>query len=171
MSLLVMNRPESLGIKGLDDIFEDVDLLEGPDATRVVLGELTGSKLARIKRVSDLILGKEVDHHDYFVDLALPHSRFQEVTTVFSSAWRVTPQAAAKEEVEAEYKARELFAVYHPATQPELSSPEEIFNWYDENANKKTLGAIPDISPNIYTVQGMEELIRYGNFQGVEPDA
>jgi hypothetical protein len=166
-----VSKPESLNVDRLEDLFEDPAFIEGSSLTRVVLGELKGAKLARIKRVSTLILGKELDHRDYFVDLALPHDRFPEITTVLSSAWKVTPQAATAEQVTAEYKPKELFAVYHSKSQPQLESPADIFNWYDNVAEQQTLGAIPDISPNIYTAQGMKEIVKYGSFHGVDPSA
>lgn len=182
MSLALMSKPESLDIAGLDGIFENVEPLDGPDVTRVVIGEIGEDRLARIKRVSLLVLDKEVSHHDYFVNLAVPHDRFEEITIVYSSAWKVTPQAAASPQAVAEHKSNEIFgAVYHPASQPALRELVEIFDWYDslderekelkdKNKTKKTPGTTPNISPNIYTVSGMEELVRYASFKAVKKD-
>jgi hypothetical protein len=172
MSLAVVSKAEGLDISGLDGIFDGVEPLDeqGPDATRVVVGELKRGKLARIKRVATVVLGDELEHHDYFVNLAIPQYQFDELTLVLSSVWKVTPQAASQEEVVAEYKPGEVYALYHPKMQPELESPADIFDWYDDPKTKRqSVGGVPnDVSPNIYTVAGMEELIKYGKFKGIQ---
>lgn len=174
MSLTVMsNSEELLDVELFDPVFKEIDPVETNILTRTVIGELEGNKLARIKRVAELILREEVDHHKYSVELAVPHDAHDEIIVVYSSFWDVTPLAAAKNSVLAEVKSKEEFAVYHPRMQPALETPEDIFAWYDnvvENKGQVTVGSTAEVEPNIYTASGMEKLIRIAEFRQVEQD-
>jgi hypothetical protein len=159
-----MSSEESLDTSILNPIFEGVEPFGENELTRTVIGELDEHVIARIRKVSSFVLEQEMPPYKYFVDLAEPY-RLKDTTVVFSSLWEVSPQAGALEMVGAERKPVEEFAVYHSSVQPPLKSREEIFDWYDSKAKKSILGATPLVIPNIFTVAGIEELVRTGNFR------
>lgn len=166
MSLTLMSKTETLDSSLIEPIFEGVEpVMDGPQIRRTVIGELEGNKLARIRRISMTVLKNEVKHHDYRVDLAAPYGRFgQNITVVYSSLWVVTALAAQEKGAVAEVKDSEQFAVFNRMVLDSMDSPEDIFTLYDE-AKKMTPAITPDINPNIYTPEGMQELIETANFK------
>lgn len=169
-SVLTMKSQETLPISDLDDIFSTVEPVVDIHMTRTVVGYLDEERVSRIKKVVDKTQSGEASHHHYDVDLVVP-TRFPEIRIVLSALWKVTPLQAAGRVVLAESRGEEIFAIFNPRKQ-EIKTLEEIFEWYDNNPEEKQKPNVtPDVTPNIYTVTGMQELIKYGNFKGVNPDA
>jgi hypothetical protein len=182
MSSVLMDRPEtfnfepteSLNASLLDVLFEGVEREEnGEEASRTVIGQVSERQVARIIKKTKLLPSmdseerQETGHCDFEVSLVSPHDIHEEISIVASSVWNVSPSAALESDPEAvEVPSSRRFAIYF---HPENTKTENIFVWYDNQAEMNVPDSATETSPNIYARDGMTKLvndfdriIRYG---------
>lgn len=177
MSLLEreINSDTELDASKLKELFEDVDpVRQGSEYRRIILSEIEYNKWVRLQRIAAAIpevlqagedAFKESNDYSYQLDLASLH-RLGGAIIIYSSFWK--PQAGEVSNIIEEQPTKAEAAFLGRKTIEAMARSEgakvgDIFNYYDET-KKQTPGFIssgsePDIVPNIYTPQGVEQLV------------
>jgi hypothetical protein len=169
MSSLEMGMPAGVELDTLEPIFEDLTPMRTDiDLVRAVVWATDRIKAARIIRVSPLrLIRGEAGGWDaeelprpitYNASLGVPHRLGG--LTVFNATWIAGP-----EEDSAHYLQRgEFFQHYNAVDAESLTTPEDIFEAYDNNMRSQyvghtaAIGSKDSISPNIFSADGMKLL-------------